>query len=209
MGLINDPNYCDLVDTYNLNNPENVLTAKNILTDYNINGLARQVFKKIGNDVLPDEVNKDMPTQEFKSRTFAIPFNTTMIFTKKVKFNYYHEFGKNLFCLSQMYNHIPGHGSLTRKDLNVEIVRNYEQRMANKPECYKAGSFFPTSYRLDNKMECQQFFEILNAKNFSKVRAEEGVSYILKVSYGSHRANGLELLDEFHERRIRRKYENG
>lgn len=55
-----------------------------------------------------------------------------MIFTKKVKFNYYHEFGSNLFCLSQMYNHIPGHGSLTRKDLNVESVRTYTAKMQGK-----------------------------------------------------------------------------
>lgn len=33
--------------------------------------------------------------------------------------------------------------------------------------------------------------------------------FITKVSYGSHRGHGLEILDDFHEKRIRRKYENG
>ena len=41
MGLINDPNYCDFVDMYNLNHPENLFNYKNILTDYNYDGLAR------------------------------------------------------------------------------------------------------------------------------------------------------------------------
>jgi hypothetical protein len=46
-----------------------------------------------------------------------------MIFTKKIRSYYYHKFGKNLVCLSQMYNHIPGGGTLKRKDLNVESVK--------------------------------------------------------------------------------------
>lgn len=33
--------------------------------------------------------------------------------------------------------------------------------------------------------------------------------FITKVSYGSHRGHGLEILDEPHELRLRRKYENG
>jgi|NOAtaT_7_FD_contig_31_1880012_length_944_multi_3_in_0_out_0_1 hypothetical protein len=60
MGLINDPNYCDMADTYNMIYPGNVFVSKNFLTDYNINGLARQVFRKVGNDVMPSIVHKDM-----------------------------------------------------------------------------------------------------------------------------------------------------
>ena len=34
----------------------------NFITDYNHDGLARKlVIKKIGNDLLPDSVSKDMP----------------------------------------------------------------------------------------------------------------------------------------------------
>lgn len=57
MGLINDPNYCDMADTYNMIYPGNVFVSKNFLTDYNINGLARQVFRKVGNDVMPSIVH--------------------------------------------------------------------------------------------------------------------------------------------------------
>lgn len=31
-----------------------------------------------------------------------------------------------------MYNHIPGHGTLTRKDLTVESVKNYEKKFTDK-----------------------------------------------------------------------------
>ncbi|EAR98745.2 tubulin tyrosine ligase family protein (macronuclear) [Tetrahymena thermophila SB210] len=209
MGLINDPNYCDYVDAYNVLYPHNIHNAMNIFNDYNNDGLARQVFKQYGYDVMPDFINKDMPDEEFNSRKYLIPFNTTMIFTKKVKSYYYHEFNKNLYCVSQIYNHIPGHGTLTRKDLNVESVNNYAKRFENKPHCFKKNQFFPASYRLDNETECRQFFEIFNSKEYKKLKEKEGISYITKVSYGSHRANGLELVDDEYEVRLRRKYYNG
>lgn len=132
-----------------------------------------------------------------------------MIFTKKVKFHYYHEYNKNLFCITQMYNHIPGHGSLTRKDLNVENVNNYMQRFSNKPHCFNNRTFFPRSFRLDNETECSNFFNFINSEEYVKIKETEQMPFITKVSYGSHRGHGLEILDDFHEMRIRRKYENG
>lgn len=47
---------------------------------------------------MPSEVSKDMDIELFRTRTWQIPMNTTMIFTKKVASYYYHEFGKNFYC---------------------------------------------------------------------------------------------------------------
>lgn len=71
---------------------------------------------------MPDEIEKDMDISKFNTRTWVIPINITMVYNKKVRSHYYFRYGKNLFCLSQIYNHIPGHGTLTRKDLNVQSV---------------------------------------------------------------------------------------
>lgn len=38
MGLINDPNYCEIVDYYNLYNPENVFDSMNFFSDYHPEG---------------------------------------------------------------------------------------------------------------------------------------------------------------------------
>lgn len=38
MGLINDPSYCEIVDYYNLFNPENVFDSMNFFTDYHPEG---------------------------------------------------------------------------------------------------------------------------------------------------------------------------
>jgi len=61
MGLINEDDYCKEVDRQNLNNPGLVLNRMAFMTDYNADGLARQlVMKKMGIDTFPDEISKDM-----------------------------------------------------------------------------------------------------------------------------------------------------
>ena len=218
MGLKNDPHFCDKFDSNIIENPDVALKAMNFLTDYNADGLARQlVMKIIGHDTLPDSVSKDMKKEDWNKRAYDIPMNATMIFTKKVKFHYFHHWGKNLFCNFQMYNHIPGHGSLTRKDLNVESVKfgisinfsNYAAKFENKPNCFDSNTFFPRSYRLDNVTECNIFFNFYNSQDYVKLKAKEPVPFVTKISYGSHRGNGLDILDDRGEARLRRKYQNG
>lgn len=155
MGLINNKNYCNQADIYNLNNPNNIFKQKNFITDYNTDGLARElVMKKIGNDLMPDYVSKDMNKTEWNLRKYSIPVNGNIIFTKKVKFHYFHEYNKNLFCLFQMYNHLPGNGVITRKDLVVNSIKKYSSSMLNKT-CFDKDSFFPQTFRLDNQTECR------------------------------------------------------
>lgn len=61
MGLINEDDYCKEVDRQNLNNPSLVLNQMAFMTDYNADGLARQlVMKQMGIDTFPDEISKDM-----------------------------------------------------------------------------------------------------------------------------------------------------
>ena len=73
-----------------------------------------------------------------------------------------------------MYNHIPGHGVLKRKDLVVDSfmylsrsplleitfkIRDYQKRFANKPQCLKEIDFFPKSYRLYSKANYNYLYE--------------------------------------------------
>ena len=87
MGLINDSSYCDYTDSFNVAYPSNIDSAMNVLSDYNSDGLAREIFKTHGNDVMPDNVHKDMNETEFNQvrntnrqtvhsiiRSFNLPF---------------------------------------------------------------------------------------------------------------------------------------
>lgn len=68
MGLINEADYCDRADRFILNNPKQILDQMNFLTDYNADGLARLlVMKVLGNDVMADEISKDMSKKLWNS----------------------------------------------------------------------------------------------------------------------------------------------
>ena len=65
--MINDPDYCELVDAYNLAHPENMFQNMNFFTDYAKNGLVREsVIQKIGFDIMP-QVSRYMNRADFKS----------------------------------------------------------------------------------------------------------------------------------------------
>jgi len=69
-------------------------------------------------------------------------------------------------CISQMYGHLPGHGMLTRKDLNVKMVNYYAEFYQDKKHCFNNEMYFPYSYRLNSKKECTQFFEELHTDKY-------------------------------------------
>ena len=62
---------------------------------------------------------------------------------------------------------------------------------------------------LIDETECNSFFAFINSDEYKKIKEKESMPFITKVSYGSHRGHGLEILDEPHEYRLRRKYDNG
>jgi len=66
-GLINDPDYCEIVDFYNLAHPTNMFDTMNFFTDYAKNGLARRdVIEKIGEDTMR-QVSRYMDKEKFSS----------------------------------------------------------------------------------------------------------------------------------------------
>lgn len=83
MGLINEDDYCKEVDRQNLNSPNMVLNQMTFLTDYNADGLARQlVMRNMGTDVFPDEVSKDMNKTMWNSVIIILS-----VFSKIIKAN--------------------------------------------------------------------------------------------------------------------------
>jgi len=114
--------------------------------------------------------------------------------------------GEQFLCATQMYNHIPGHGVLKRKDLVVDSVHSYAARYKSQPQCFSNKEFFPKSYRLYRKGECKKFFGILNSAAYKKSLKEEPIQYLIKVGYGSHRANGVFLLDKSQTSKINKLY---
>lgn len=120
--MINDPDYCDVVDSYNLKHPENIFDQKNFATyfpenrNYSITfsfikqELPRaQVMSKIGQVIQP------IP-DKLKPEYYHLSPRVNSFFMEYSNFHHYHRIGENFLCATQMYNHIPGQNALTQKD---------------------------------------------------------------------------------------------
>jgi len=135
--------------------------------------------------------------------------NATMTFFKKAMIHSAYEIHKELACVSQMYNHIPGSSVIARKDLLVEAINKYIARYADKRQCLQNGTLFPQSYRLHHELECKEFFSIINSKQYQLNKEKEPIQYLLKLGNGPHRAMGLSIFDEDLEKQVKNRYKNG
>jgi len=209
-GLINDNDYCELVDTYNLAHPENMFNTMNFFTDYSRTGLTRgNVIRKIGVDVMR-QVSRYMPKKDFKSAQYHMTPTITNFFTKRVDLHIYHTIGKHFNCATQMYNHIPGHGVLKRKDLIVDSVDTYATRFEDgRGQCFNKHKFFPYSYRLYMENECKAFFELINSEKYIQSLEKEPIQFVIKLGYGAHRAKGVFIFDKNETEYWKEVYANG
>jgi hypothetical protein len=208
-GVINDPDYCEIVDFYNLAHPENMFETMNFFTDYAKNGLARtKVIREIGVDTMT-QVSRYMDKKVFYSAQFHLNPTITNYFTKRVDLHIYHMIGKNFNCATQMYNHIPGHGVLKRKDMIVDSVNEYAEKFNDRPQCFNKKSFFPYSYRLYIEKECRAFFDEINSEAYITRLEQEPIQYVMKVGFGAHRAMGVFLLDHNETQLRKEEYANG
>lgn len=131
------------------------------------------------------------------------------MFTKEVFIHLQYRIGYDFLCAGQMYNHIPGHGVLKRKDLIVDSYANYAAKFSNRTDCLSTNLFFPKTYRLYKRGECRAFFRIINSNEFKNESIYEPIQYLIKIGYGAHRAEGVFLFDEEEQKNIVEKYNNG
>lgn len=125
MGMFNDPDYCHIHDNFILNHPEVILNKMYFFSDYHPFSIPRYfALGEYGLDTNP-KVSKNMKLVNWYQRLFAMDPRTSIFYTKKAAFHTFHEIGTHFSCWGQSYNHIPGHGTFTRKDLLVTSANNY------------------------------------------------------------------------------------
>lgn len=116
MGLFRDDNYCTIHDLISINQPK-FLQELIFMSDYHQLSFIRFfILSKMGRDAMP-RFGKDMPKINQMQPHLAIDPRINLFHFKKQNFHYFQQIGKNFLCYGQSYNHIPGHGVLTRKDL--------------------------------------------------------------------------------------------
>jgi hypothetical protein len=199
-GLEHNEDYCNTVDMYNFQNPENIFEQMNFFTDHGDESIVRgKVMAAIGRDTMP-RVSIYMSSEDYETRKYKLDKTINMFYTKRTNFHLRYKFAVEMGCMTQTYGHIPGSGVITNKDNLVETINRYALRFADKPQCFNKDLFFPATHRLYVKEECKKFFTIFNSEEFKEREKQEPVQYLLKLGRGAHRAEGVYLFDkEFQE----------
>ena len=210
MGIFNDDHYCDMHDNFVINNPSSVLDKLYYVSDYHQMSLIRMfVMGRMGKDSMP-KICKNMNRINYYQKLYPIDLRANYFMTKKAGWHTFHEIGKHFNCFGQVYNHIPGHGYLIRKDLLSEAGNNWIKKFEHKPQCFNKNSFFPFSLRLYDKEECLTFFNDINSSHYERRKKEESpILYVIKVGFGVHRGAGVFIFDEENEKYYKELYGNG
>lgn len=208
LSLVFDQSYCDKHRAYFVDHPEFIFKEMNFLMDFPRTFLVREkVLKLIGNDVQPN-ISAFIPGKYNTSYLFNIKPNVNYLFMNGAMHIYQH-IGKTFACLSQEYNHIPGHGGLNRKDMVAESIVRYAEKYKDRQRCFSFDRFFPKTWILYDQNQCYDFFNQFNGEEYNRLRKERRIVYIRKKGFGAHRAEGVQPVNEEEEAEIRRLFENG
>jgi len=208
LGIRNDDNYCMKADRYNLDHPDNMLVNKSFFTDYPEGTLPRErIMKKIGSLVMPQI---STPMKDFDLAKYPLSPKINNYFTNfKGAMEASHKIGSHFMCATQMYNHIPGHGNLIRKDSILDSFNNYVEKFTDKPQCFNKTMYFPKFYRLYDLEECKAFFRMINSKEYNESLKTEPIQYLIKIGRGSHKGQGVFLLDRAEAAKLNKDYNYG
>jgi len=208
LGLANDDEYCQKHRAMFVERPEIVFEQFNFIMEQGpVTLLRKKAASVVGTDIMP-RVGKQMAVGDFDSFRFDIDPSVTLFWTV-MGMQRYKSFGQHFGCLSQEFNHIPGHFSLNRKDTIAENAMNYGKKFEDRPQCFSHQKYFPETWLLYKQDSCLDFFRRINHPDHLKNKEERTIQYIKKVAVGSHRGIGVTPLGEADEEALQIEYKHG
>jgi hypothetical protein len=206
LGLKRDDKYCIKSRAYLADHADYIFLQKNFLVDYTYSSLPRKlVTQKIGRELQPN-ISYGLPKNVANETLFDLMPNFNSIFINAgLHGNYY--LGKHFGCSHQLYNHIPGVTSLNAKGRVSDIYQKYKDSYSDRPDCIP--NFMPESYILKNKTQCEAFFEYFQSKEYKKLTDKYNVLFVKKLGFGSHRGEGVFVLNRTEEDSLNDEYDGG
>jgi len=203
MGLKPDFDYCDKHRAYVVENPEIIFNDKtNFMTNFaGGHKFMSQVIPKIGKDVTP-RWRKD------KDAFYDTPLETNVWFIFNLFF-WSRQVGKQYSCLSQASNHIAGHENLYRKDRASDALVSYAKAYADRPQCFSFDKYFPKTWVLRDKEQCEEFFEEFLSPRYQELKKERNIVYFRKIGADVHEGKGVFPVADAEELKIQKLYKNG
>jgi len=210
LGLKSDDHYCEKHRAYFCEASAYFFSRMNII--FEVGRIPNSVPRVLaiagtGTDIMPN-VGGHMPAALKNSSTIDIKPQVNMYFTA-VSTYIKKELGQHFSCLTQQSNHIPGNRILSRKDFVAQASIEYGSKWESKPQCFTYDKFFPRTWLLTNKTDCEAFFKQLNSVQYQKDKAERTIVYMRKTGVGAHRGQGVQPVNEEEEAALRKMYGNG
>ena len=205
---IPDNEYCDKHRAYFVNDPEEMFNQVNFITDFKVDSnFKERVIPSMGNDLMPEL--QHLRSAEVKNMfLYEMRSNAQVFFIYPETYNKRH-IGKQFACLSQAFNHIPGHDSLYQKSAISQNLVKYGERYESQPQCFNFDDLFLKTYVLDQKSQCQNFFNIINSQDYQRLKEERKIVYMRKIGADVHRGQGVFPFNNEDEVAMRSLYNNG
>jgi len=211
-GFISGSDYCSKHRAHFVVNPDIVFRDNlNFITNYWKNHQLRtEVIPALGRDLHPEWVPlaRGAGANTKPSTKFNVDLDTNIFFTYNL-FYFWRQVGKQLSCLSQAYNHIPGHDYMHRKDYVADSLFKYAQYYKSRPTCFSYDQYFPKTFVLKDKAQCKEFFEEFNGPVYQRLKKERNVVYFRKIGANAHEGSGVFPVINAEEGKIHKLYESG
>jgi len=210
-GIVNEDDYCEKVDLNNFENPDRMFNEKGVFfTDYKPGGIVRGAILKSG--TIPksmQHISKALSHEALAKKPTPFDPSITTFHVNTDAFYRSHKIGQNYLCVTQMFNHIPGHTALIRKDSLLNYIKDYSKKFEKQPQCFNSTSIFPSAFRLFDEQECRDFFKLIDSASYKAALKKEPIQYLIKVGHGAHKSQGVFLLDDEQTASLKKQFNNG
>mmetsp|Transcript_81890 Transcript_81890/g.95647 ORF Transcript_81890/g.95647 Transcript_81890/m.95647 type:complete len:576 (-) Transcript_81890:143-1870(-) len=208
LGLKRDREYCNKVRAFAVEHPEAFFEEYRFITDLEHESLLREkVMPALGKDIMRD-LGHGLTAEQRKTPTKNLDPKGNIYFMNDI-IHMKQELTAEIGCTFQAFNHVPGTGSLCRKDLIARCANNYTDRYRDKPQCFDGKKFFPRTLALENATECKEWFDYINSDAYRIEKEKKKIVYIRKIGIGMHQGEGVQPVDAEEEKKLRDTYENG
>jgi len=83
------------------------------------------------------------------------------------------------------------------------------QNFKTRPQCFSHDKLIPKTWLLDDKANCQSFFNILNSPGYEEAKTEREIIFIRKIASRSNEEKGSKLVNKAEEDELKSIYVNG
>jgi len=207
-GIKSDDKYCDKNMKNFVEDPISLFEEMNlVMTSPPKSFIRKIVTPSIANDIHKEIGDHMGKTKREKSHINLKP-EVNIFFTKNPMYGH-KQIAQHFSCIGQESNHIPGHSTLDRKDSVAENAIKYAKNFENRTQCFNHDKFFPKTWLLFRKADCQEFFKILISQKYQEMKEEKRIVFIRKVAAGSHRGEGVQPVNDEEEKALLTDYANG